>query len=29
MNAEFYENEATTDALFDLFIDQLHHFAGF
>ncbi len=27
MNAEFYENEATTDALFDLFIDQLHHFA--
>ena len=29
MNAEFYEhsNESVEDALFDLFIDQLHHFA--
>ena len=30
MNAEFYEhsNESIEDALFDLFIDQLHDFAA-
>jgi|TARA_Y100000022_G_scaffold148506_1_gene130203 hypothetical protein len=27
MNAEFYETEQIEDALFDLFIDQLHQFA--
>jgi metal-dependent amidase/aminoacylase/carboxypeptidase family protein len=27
MNAEFYENDAIEDALFDLFVDQLHQFA--
>ena len=27
MNEEFYENQDTADALMDLFIDQLHHFA--
>ena len=27
MNAEFYEIDEAQDALFDLFIDQLHQFA--
>tara|TARA_B100002019_G_scaffold265184_1_gene254543 strand:- start:362 stop:517 length:156 start_codon:yes stop_codon:yes gene_type:complete len=27
MNTEFYENQDTADALMDLMIDQLHHFA--
>ena len=27
MNTEFYEALSNEDALFDLFVDQLHHFA--
>ena len=27
MNAEFYENQDTADALMDLMVDQLHRFA--
>ena len=27
MNAEFYEIDEAQDALFDLFVDQLHQFA--
>ena len=29
MNAEFYETDQIEDAMIDLFIDQLHKFAGF
>ena len=28
MNAEFYETDQIEDAMIDLFIDQLHKFAG-
>ncbi len=27
MNTEFYDNQDTADALFDIMVDQLHHFA--